>query len=161
MRVRLAIGLGLGFLSAAALLPSTAQAAALEFLGKGVQVYECTAPAAGGSPAWHLKGPDAVLLDATGQEAGKHFAGPSWQAKDGSTVVGKVLVASPAPRSGAVPWLVLEVVSHHGSGRFAAVTYVSRTDTNGGAAPATGCDAAHLNAQTWVPYNAIYTLFAP
>ena len=39
--------------------------------------------------------PDASLLDAKGQVIGKHFAGPSWQANDGSIVVGEALNASP------------------------------------------------------------------
>ena len=39
------------------------------------------------------------------------------------------------------------------------VAYVVRSGTAGGAAPATGCDAAHANAESRVPYSATYTFF--
>jgi hypothetical protein len=74
-------------------------------------------------------------------------------------VVGEPLVASPAPSAGAIAWLVLRAKSHEGSGLFAHVVYVARTETSGGVAPATGCDAAHLHAETRVPYSATYTFF--
>ena len=37
-------------------------------------------------PAWTLKAPDAQLIDKKGKPFGKHFAGPSWQASDGSSI---------------------------------------------------------------------------
>ena len=129
---------------------------AIQLLGSGVQIYSC-APAGEGF-AWHLKGPDARLTDAAGHVAGHHFAGPTWQAKDGSAVVGEA-VASSSGGPGSVPWLVLKVKSQSGEGVFASVTYVVRSLTKGGAAPAGGCDKAHLGAQTRVPYSATYTLF--
>ncbi len=135
-----------------------AEAAALQFLGRGVQIYDCTGS---GTPSWTLKAPDAVLYDAAGGAIGQHFAGPSWRAKDGSTIVGQVLVSSAAPLAGAIPWLVLRVTSHGGQGLFSAVGYVTRTATQGGVAPATGCDAGHVGAELRVPYSATYIFFAP
>jgi hypothetical protein len=131
----------------------------IELLGRGVQIYTCSAGAAGFG--WTLKAPEARLLDAAGQVAGHHFAGPTWQAADGSKVVGAPLVASLAPDAGAVPWLVLHVTEHEGSGRFADVTYITRTRTKGGDPPAGGCDAAHAGAEVRVPYSATYTFFKP
>jgi Protein of unknown function (DUF3455) len=142
-------------------LPGSPQArasgTAIELQGKGFQVYTC-APSPGGF-AWQLKAPDAALSDATGAVVGHHFAGPSWQANDGSTVVGEVLAASPAPSTGAIPWLVLRAKSHSGSGAFASVAYIARTATQGGVAPAAGCDGAHKDAETRIPYTATYVLF--
>ncbi len=129
---------------------------AIELLGRGVQIYGCTAT--DGSFAWKLTGPDATLTDAQGMVAGHHFAGPSWQASDGSLVVGEVLAAS-AGAKGAVPWLVLHAKSHTGAGAFATVKYIVRSRTEGGAAPAGGCDAAHAGASVRVPYSATYTFF--
>ncbi len=134
-----------------------AAGAAIELQGKGFQIYTCQASP--GGFAWQLKAPDAALSDASGAVAGRHFAGPSWQANDGSTVVGEVLTASPAPLPGAIPWLVLRAKSHSGSGVFAPVAYIARTDTQGGAAPASGCDAAHKDAEIRVAYAATYVLF--
>ena len=128
----------------------------IDLLGRGVQIYRCTAT--DGGFAWKLTGPDATLTDAQGTVVGRHFAGPSWQAADGSLVVGEVLAASDGAR-GAVPWLVLHAKSHAGAGAFAAVRYIVRSRTEGGVAPANGCDTAHDGASVRIPYSATYTLF--
>ncbi len=129
---------------------------AIELQGQGVQVYSCAQEAQGF--AWVLKGPDAVLFDQSGRAVGRHFAGPSWQAKDGSLVTGEVVAASNGA-AGAVPWLVLRAKSHSGEGVFASVRYVVRSRTVGGAAPASGCDSRHGGAETRVGYSATYTFF--
>ena len=141
-----------------ALLAATgAQAAPVVLTGTGQQIYGCGLQ--GGAWAWTLKAPAAVLTDKDGREVGRHFAGPSWRAADGSTVVGEVLAADPAPLPGAIPWLVLRAASHAGAGAYARVSYIVRSDTVGGAAPATGCDAAHDGAEARIDYHATYTLF--
>jgi hypothetical protein len=131
--------------------------AALEFIGKGVQIYACAAIADGFG--WRLKAPEADLLDAKGVLFGKHFAGPSWQAKDGSTVVGESMNATPSPRADAIPWLVLRAKSHSGPGVMEDVAFIVRTATRGGLAPKAGCDAAHVNAELRVRYSATYLFF--
>lgn len=130
---------------------------AIEAFGKGVQIYTCK-PAAS-AYAWTLKAPEATLSDTKGNVIGKHFGGPSWQATDGSTVVGEALNASPSPDAAAIPWIVLHAKSHAGNGVMADVAYVVRTRTEGGVAPATGCDASHANAELRVPYSAVYLFF--
>jgi len=149
-------------LTAAALLltaPSAAGAAttALQLQGKGVQIYTCLSLRAGFG--WSLTGPDAILTDKSGVQVGRHFAGPSWQASDGSAIVGEPLVASPSPTAGSVAWLVLHVKSSSGAGLFANIAYVARTATSGGAAPASGCDAAHVGTESRSPYTATYSFF--
>lgn len=136
--------------------PST-KPPAIEAFGKGTQIYICKASDSG--YAWSLKAPDASLRDAKGNVIGKHFAGPSWQANDGSTVVGAPLNVSPSPNAGAIPWIVLQAKSHSGDGMMASVQYIVRTRTEGGVAPATGCDATHAGAEVRVPYSAIYLFF--
>ena len=149
----------LGLLAAMGVLPAQAAGpAVIVLLGTGVQIYGCTQTATGF--AWRLKGPDAILTDTAGRRAGQHFAGPSWQAEDGSTVTGEVLVASEATQADAVPWLVLKAKTHGGEGLFSTVAYVVRSATVGGAAPATGCDPAHGGAETRVNYSATYTFFS-
>ncbi|WP_213949876.1 DUF3455 domain-containing protein [Luteibacter sp. dw_328] len=134
-----------------------AKPSAIEAFGKGVQIYTCKPAAA--TYAWTLKAPEATLSDAKGNVIGKHFAGPSWQANDGSTVVGEALNASPSPDAGAIPWIVLHAKSQTGNGVMSKVAYVVRTRTEGGVAPATGCDASHINAEVRVPYSAVYIFF--
>ncbi len=131
--------------------------AAIEAFGKGVQIYRCTA--GDQTFTWMLKAPEATLRDASGQLIGKHFAGPTWQAADGSAVVGEPLNASPSPRAGAIAWIVLRVKSHTGDGQMSAVQYIVRTNTKGGQAPAAGCDSSHVNAEVRVPYSATYLFF--
>jgi|GEM_PF-687386 len=130
--------------------------------GQGAQRYICREKEqAKGSYEWTLKEPRAKLADATGREIGSHSAGPSWQLADGSKAVKKKLIASvPALAFDAVPWLLLEIESS-GKGALAGTQYVQRMDTIGGAAPATGCDAAHVGAMQDVDYRATYLFYAP
>lgn len=122
---------------------------------KGDQVYTCKPD--GDRLAWTLLQPDAVLMDADGRQQGTHGAGPSWRSNDGSAVFGAVVATIPAPRPGAVAWLVLRAARHDGAGRMAAVAFVIRTDTDDGAAPSTPCIAGH---ELRVPYTATY-IFVP
>jgi hypothetical protein len=85
--------------------------------------------------------------------------GPTWTSKDGSSVVGKKLAQADAPESTAVPWLLLGAVSTTGAGIFADVTFVQRTATSGGKAPAVGCGADNQGAETSVPYTADYYFY--
>ena len=144
---------------AAAAQPSVARAdsAAIELRGRGVQIYVCEQSS--GAAAWRLKAPEAVLLDSAGAEVGRNFAGPSWMAADGSTVVGEALVSSQSPIADSIPWLVLRAKSHAGNGEFASVEYIVRLQTEGGGAPTADCDQAHVGSEKRVPYNAVYVLF--
>jgi hypothetical protein len=130
---------------------------AMQFTGTGAQVYICSG--SGDHFAWTLKAPDATLTDASKKAVGKHFAGPTWRANDGSSVVGEAVANSPSPRRGAIPWLVLRAKSHSGSGIMADVAYVVRANTRGGVAPASGCDAAHSGSEKRAPYSAQYLFF--
>lgn len=150
-------GLAVAMLVGAAHAQGASKPAAIEAFGKGVQIYTCQA--SGGSFAWVLKAPDATLADAKGKAIARHFAGPSWRANDGSTVVGQPLNVSPSPDAGAIPWLVLRAKSHVGKGEMATVQYIVRERTEGGTAPATGCDAGHAGREVRVPYSAVYLFF--
>lgn len=141
-----------------ALNPPADATLAHAYAARGVQIYTCAAPAAGGAPAFVLKAPHAVLTSDEGVQV-IHFAGPSWQALDGSLVTGTRLASAPAPDAAGIPWLLLQVASHVGAGIFTDVTTIQRLDTIGGVAPATGCDAAHLGAEILVPYRANYFFY--
>jgi len=138
--------------------PSTEQMF-LQVHAKGDQIYVCKAD--GTQAAWTLKAPEAQLFHKDGKAFGKHFAGPSWQANDGSQITGKAAanVASPEPDS--IPWLLVKVVSHSGDGVLSRVTSIQRLNTKGGKAPASGCDAAHGGQEVRVAYSADYLFFAP
>jgi len=134
----------------------------LKARGKGVQIYECASkPDDARAFSWKLKAPEADLFDDRGQKVAHHFAGPTWQATDGSSALGNVMAKADAPDPQAVPWLLLTTVSK-GPGLFASVMHVQRLDTNGGKPPATGCDAAQAKAkaEARVPYEATYYFYS-
>jgi hypothetical protein len=146
----------------AALNPPADATLAAGFPARGVQIYVCSSSpssaAAGGSPTWTLKAPHAVLSK-DGETAAIHFAGPGWQALDGSLVTGSKIASAPAADGSSIPQLLLKATTTAGPGLFADTTWVQRLETVGGTAPATGCDAAHLNAQILVPYRAEYFFY--
>jgi Protein of unknown function (DUF3455) len=126
---------------------------------KGDQIYTCKEGAT--AFAWELRAPDAQLSDKDGKPFGKHFAGPSWQASDGSKVVGKAAANVPAPQADAIPWLLVKVVSHDGDGVLSRATIIQRIHTKGGKAPASGCDSSHAGQETRVGYEADYVFYGP
>jgi len=134
----------------------------LKALGKGSQVYVCKA-ASGDADRfeWVLARPDAGLFDESGARIGKHFAGPTWEAVDGSRVTGQMQQRANAPSANAVPWLLIKATSNHGSRTFARVTYIQRVDTVGGQAPADGCDKSRAGSEAPVDYQASYYFYVP
>ena len=156
--------LAIAFAAAAQDIPQKLQPPASDHLlfqlhAKGDQVYVCKND--GAQFAWTLKAPDAKLFAKSGKPFGKHFAGPTWEADDGSRVVGKAVANVPSPDASSVAWLLVTVVSHEGQGKLASVTSIQRVNTKGGKAPATGCDAAHADKEFRAPYTADYRFFAP
>ena len=124
--------------------------------GVGVQIYACQATSTGFG--WVFQAPQATLYDRHGRVAGTHFAGPTWQANDGSTVVG-AKVASFTVDPSSIPWLLLRATSHTGDGRMSEVSYVQRLQTSGGIAPSSGCDANHVGDVAQVDYTATYYFY--
>lgn len=54
----------------------------------------------------------------------KHFAGPTWEATDGSRVLGGVVHKLDAPDPDAIPWLLIvaEMSKGSGTGVLGAIT---------------------------------------
>lgn len=131
----------------------------LQARGEGVQIYSCKTT--NGAIAWTLTGPDAQLRNAAGQVIGKHFAGPTWQLTDGSTVQGALIASQPSPEAGSVAWLLLRAKPGTATGRMSDVAFIRRTETQGGAAKPSACRSADDigNAQR-VHYSATYTFYA-
>ena len=134
--------------------PPQGSAPLLEVVADGVQIYTCEAK--GGVFQWTFTAPEANLFDKQGRHVGTHFAGPTWKIEDGSEVVGEVVAKSDAPEPGAIQWLLLRAKSHQGSGALSTVAYIRRTETKGGLAPSTGCDASHKSQQARMRYSATY-----
>jgi hypothetical protein len=124
----------------------------------GFQVYVCR-PDAEGKPAWTLKAPDAQLYDPQGNVIGKHFAGPTWRHNDGSEITGRMIAQVDAPDPKAIPWLLVTVTGHSGSGVFSGVTTIQRVHTVGGLAPATGCGDSNRDTEFKSSYTADYYFY--
>jgi len=127
----------------------------------GVQIYVCQA-GADQKLGWVLKAPEADLADATGKNIIHHSAGPTWKHVDGSEVKGKVVAKQDAPKSDAIPWLLLAAASHSGEGILSRVTSIQRIHTEGGVAPsANTCDASASGKESRSAYAADYYFYAP
>jgi len=125
-----------------------------KYAAKGVQIYVCSVR--GVANEWELKAPEAELTDAQGRSFAEHYAGPTWEAPDGSKIVGKVLASEPAPKAGAIPWLLLSTESS-GSGVLAGVRFAQRVNTSGGVGPTGACPTAGTERR--VDYTADYIFY--
>jgi len=124
---------------------------------KGDQIYQCAVNK--GEYAWETQAPDAKLFDAQGKIVGNHTAGPLWEYKEGSRVVGRVVKKIDMAPGSAIAWLLVEVVSHKGDGLFSNVSFINRINTHGGLPPSSGCDANHLGAEKRIAYTADYVFY--
>jgi hypothetical protein len=127
----------------------------------GSQIYVCQ-PGAEGKLAWTLKAPEAELHDQQGATIGRHYAGPTWKDNDGSEISGKAAAKVDSPNADSIPWLLVTVTGHSGSGVLSRVTTVQRILTQGGLPPPpAGCDASRQNVEVKSPYTADYYFYAP
>jgi hypothetical protein len=133
------------------LKPGASESLALVVPARGVQIYECR------DAKWTFVAPDAELFDRSGKKIGTHYAGPHWEAADGSKVIGAVKQRADAPAAGSIPWLLLGTKSVGNEGSFSKVTSIQRVATTGGAAPAGAC--AQNGERARVPYTADYYFF--
>jgi hypothetical protein len=133
------------------LKPASGESLAMIVPAKGVQIYECR------SGKWAFVAPQADLFDTAGKQIGTHYAGPHWEAADGSRIVGAVKARADAPGATDIPWLLLGTKSVGRDGAFSKVTSIQRVATAGGGAPAGNC--AEAGAQARVPYTADYHFF--
>jgi hypothetical protein len=112
-----------------AAIAAPGEAVVATMLAEGAQIYECK-PGAGGL-SWVFREPIATLL-LDGKTVGRHYAGPTWEHVDGSSVVGKVVANSPGRTASDIPWLKLDATTRRGRGVLSGVSTIQRIDTAGG-----------------------------
>jgi hypothetical protein len=127
----------------------------------GVQVYECASGTAGFE--WRFVEPRAKLFDSFGNLIIAHFGGPTWQARDGSRVVGR-LERSVTVNRQSIPWLLLSRASSApgpaGGDLLVDTTFIHRISTRGGLAPSVAfCNKLTLGAKVQSPYTADYVFY--
>ena len=171
--------------------------------GAGTQNYSClpcdpTKPGCANGVAFALFTPQATLFNDRLKQVTTHFFSPNpfekntnpalvadgpiratWQAKDTSTIWGKVRPADPNvpgdlgdsstdPRfvaPGAIAWLKVTATGTEdgptGGDKLTKTTFVQRLNTAGGVAPSTGCSnlLTDVGHQAFVPYEADYFFY--
>jgi hypothetical protein len=129
------------------------------FNADGVQIYACQAKADSGFE-WAFKAPEATLSAEDGTKTGTHYAGPTWEANDGSKLVGEVKARLNSSDPNAIPWLLLATKSTGKDGTLAKVAFIHRLETVGGKAPNSECNTGTVGTQARVPYTAKYYFYA-
>ena len=143
-----------------ALRPGANESLAMVVPARGVQIYECRARRdAGGGYEWAFVAPEADLFDARGNRVGRHYAGPHWESRDGSKILGALKERADAPVPDAIPWLLLTAKSVGSEGSFSKVTSIQRVNTVGGVAPKGGCSQAAAGTLARINYTADYYFF--
>jgi hypothetical protein len=126
----------------------------------GVQIYSCNPTASGFT--WGFVAPRANLYDDNGKLIITHFGGPTWQATDGSKVVGQVVQPVTVDPT-AIPWVLLSTPSPTAGpdgDRLVDTTFIQRIATTGGLAPpAAECDATTAGTVAEVPSTADYVFW--
>ncbi len=127
--------------------------------GVGEITYECREKKdMAGAHEWAFVGPMATLYSGDKKAVGKYYAGPTWEAADGSKVSGKQLAMAPAS-PGNIPLQLVKADPAMGAGAMTGVSYIQRLNTKGGVAPAMACDAASKGQRQQVAYEADYVFY--
>ncbi len=127
--------------------------------GVGEITYECREKKdSAGQHEWAFVGPVATLYGAGRKTVGKYYAGPTWEAAEGSKVTGKQVAIAPAS-AGNIPLQLVKAEPAMGAGAMTGVSYIQRLNTKGGVAPATACDAAAKGQRQMVAYEADYIFY--
>jgi hypothetical protein len=143
------------------LKPGANESLAMIVPAKGVQIYECRAKKDQAGYEWAFVAPDADLFDTRGKRIGRHYAGPHWEAADGSKIVGAVKERADATGAESIPWLLLTTKSVGSQGSFSKVASIQRVNTVGGVAPGAGCSQAEAGKAARINYTADYYFFTP
>jgi hypothetical protein len=127
--------------------------------GVGEITYECREKKdMAGAHEWAFVGPVATLYSGDKKTVGKYYAGPTWEAADGSKVSGKQVAVAPAT-PGSIPLQLVKADPAMGAGAMNGVSYIQRLNTKGGVAPAMGCDAMSKGKRQQVAYEADYVFY--
>ena len=127
--------------------------------GRGELTYECREKKdMAGQFEWAFVGPVATLYGAADKAVGKYYAGPTWEAVDGSKVTGKQVAVAPGG-AGNIPLQLVKAEPAMGSGAMQGVAYIQRLNTRGGVAPSTACSMESKGQRQQVGYAADYVFY--
>ncbi|KAI5065167.1 hypothetical protein GOP47_0019862 [Adiantum capillus-veneris] len=170
--------------ASSALIPPDGNTPSLSFVGRGVQIYECSAQSANGSYSYQSQGAEAELFVyisdgklQSHERCGRHYflthpdgeggkptfallASPSADNSSipTSTATFKLIAIVAAANPKNIPSLLLRATSHSGNGALSMVSYVQRVNTVGGVATPSQCK--QQGAMLRVPYRAQYRFWS-
>lgn len=128
-------------------------------VGRGELTYECREKKdMAGQFEWAFVGPVATLYGPGDKVIGKYYAGPTWEANDGSKVTGKQVAVAPGG-AGNIPLQLVKADPATGSGAMQGVAYIQRLNTRGGVAPSAACSASAKGQRQQVAYAADYVFY--
>ena len=142
--------------------------------GVGSQNYVCQPTTSLGPVAWTLFTPQATLFDDQREQLITHFSSPNpdesgmvrvtWEDSADTSTVWAQGIAFATVKSDAIPWVKLQVVGNRvgptGGNTLFDTTFIQRVNTEGGLAPATGCDIpTDVGRKRFVPYTADYFFY--
>lgn len=127
----------------------------LRLRANGVQIFRCEA--VGGEYLWRFRQPEADLTDDRGELVARHGADFTFEHRDGSRIVGKIVAYDDAPDPSDLRWVLMSAKSF-GKGAFGGIAYVQRVNTHGGMPPA-NCTAAQLNRILRVNFSADFIFY--
>lgn len=127
--------------------------------GVGEITYECREKKdVAGAHEWVFVAPVATLYSPERRTVGKYYAGPTWEAADGSKVTGKQVAVAPAA-PGNIPLQLVKAEPAMGAGAMQGVAYIQRLNTKGGVAPSAACTTANKGQRQQVAYEADYVFY--
>ena len=137
---------------------------ALKTRALGHITYECQEKKdAPGQFAWTFKIPHAHLYDSENTQIGRYYGAPkgaTWEANDGSKVIGKQLAVSPnTTTAGSIPLQLVQQNGYEGSGAMSKISYIQRLNTVGGVAPQSICNVQAKGKKDVVAYSADYVMW--
>lgn len=128
-------------------------------VGRGELTYECREKKdMAGQFEWAFVGPVATLYGPADKVVGKYYAGPTWEAADGSKVTGKQVAVAPGG-AGNIPLQLVKADPAMGMGAMQGVAYIQRVNTKGGVAPSSTCTMAEKGQRQQVAYAADYVFY--
>ena len=111
-----------------------------------------------GQHEWAFVGPVATLYSTERKTVGKYYAGPTWEAADGSKVTGKQVAVAPSG-PGNIPLQLVKAEPAMDTDAMTGVSYIQLLNTKSGVAPAMACDMAIKGKRQQVAYEADYVFY--
>jgi Protein of unknown function (DUF3455) len=142
--------------------------------GVGTQNYVCQPADSIGHIAWTLFTPQATLFGDQQEQLITHFSSPNpveggivrvtWEDSLDTSTVWAQAVKAVTVNPNAIPWVKLQMVGTQvgptGGDTLSRTTFIQRVNTEGGLAPASGCDLpTNIGNKRFVPYRADYFFY--